>query len=914
MVCLARPTWLTIICLTLIVGQKQTFAVEAAQDSSRSEDIASDDQVGIADKSSAKKSELAQTIKRVSDPVLDILNKLTAKAPDDANAAVVEMGDGPDFRSRADGEWTLASEEPGPASRAINQIKSGDPECMRAIYQDGDEAVAIIATPALQIVSAKYTPRAGDPESQARMVQTEEEDTGVIVVASAPRSAPIQRKDSPRYESGLGVDSEAVEIVTDMLLAECQSSQIDPATELAKPAKATAEPTDAQVAKKQYTKYVKDIHQAIVAKSKPRKGQKNEPIDPEEAFQSLIAQLEADRKTREALLAERPVEIEKESPNKTPPIRARRPRAALAIEALFKDAALGGITCRIIDAVTRQLVPAHIRVTDATDVAARAPLPTGAWCNGVFSAEIISGPVKIEVNRGRFSSSYLKGLEVKPGQTVIQEVLISRPRALDFAARDWHLADLDLALHLQSGERPLWFGDAPTLADLILAARASCIRILGVPVAGYGQEDHNLRVLLAAQTSDLLLLPVFLGPRHPFNGCVLGLGLKTWDGLPQELATPETPLMDVFEDIRARGGLTVFNHLSGLEHKTLRKDIFTLFPRLQKANFYPATATAVRLYAANELPFDTVVGPAYDLIALDGTEASERIWFNLLNNGYNVSAIGGGGGSLEGGRLPFGQTFVHVVGQPTCENVLEALKKGHTSISFGPAVFCKIFERDMGPGSVLPADGRPLTLQIQAYASIAPGVQLEKIDVLRNGEVIQTQKPNEGESQIHDLRCPISEKTTAWYMVRVTERIAGPVRRTAWTSPIFFRSPSYTFAEPVKARISGSLQRLLSPAQGTVTALVPGQPPRLIATDELGRFKVELPASGTLIFESHGCEPLAQRIFEHPRVQKALAALQVEQSGTTVEQLAKPAVFATWKLLLSDLEWNISLAPAAETP
>ena len=159
-------------------------------------------------------------------------------------------------------------------------------------------------------------------------------------------------------------------------------------------------------------------------------------------------------------------------------------------------------------------------------------------------------------------------------------------------------------------------------------------------------------------SSGVLLLPVFPGPRHAFYGCGMGLGMKSWEGLPREIAAPEVPLREAFEEIRARGGLAVYKDLGGGKQVDIRRDILSLFPRLEKTGFYPQGSGTARLYAATELPYDTVAGPAYDVIALDGSAAAEQLWFNLLNQGYRVSVIGAGGGSLEGGRLPYGQTFV----------------------------------------------------------------------------------------------------------------------------------------------------------------------------------------------------------------------------------------------------------------
>jgi hypothetical protein len=387
----------------------------------------------------------------------------------------------------------------------------------------------------------------------------------------------------------------------------------------------------------------------------------------------------------------------------------------------------------------------------------------------------------------------------------------------------------------------------------------------------------------------------------------LGVDLKLHSELQLDLSIGWLSLRDGFEEIRARGGLAVFKDVFGLEHKDLRKDILPLFRRLQKTSFFPPTATRLRLYGASELPFDTIAGPAYDVLALDGSDACERLWFNLLNDGYPVSAIGAGGGSLEGGRLPFGQTFVHGEGAPDAPAVQEAIKKGRTAISFGPAAFCTIVERNMGPGSILPADGRALTLQIQAYASLQAGAQIDRVDVIRNGALIQSHRASEGEAQIHDLRCAVSERNSAWYVVRVTERAQGQKNRRAWTSPIFFKGTACGAPEPARCRVTGVLRRELTPIEGTVTAVVPGQPSRQVSTDAAGSFKIELAASGTLVFAAPGCEPQAQRIIDQPAVRKAMAALQVEHNGTLPEQLAKSSLFAAWRLLVAELECNVTL-------
>jgi hypothetical protein len=114
---------------------------------------------------------------------------------------------------------------------------------------------------------------------------------------------------------------------------------------------------------------------------------------------------------------------------------------------------------------------------------------------------------------------------------------------------------------------------------------------------------------------------------------------------------------------------------------------------------------------------------------------------------------------------------------------------------------------------------------------------------------------------------------------------------------------------PAVSRIKGTLYCGLTPVPGTVTAVAPGQQPRQVATDANGNYRIELPACGSLVFEARDAEPLAQRVSEHPKVQRALGALQAERDGLLCRQFEKQSLFPAWRLLLADLEWNVTLLP-----
>ena len=883
-------------------------------------------------------------------------------------AVVVDLGDGHEYLPPASGPMVVPKEEPGPpnvqpsrghvrpgdpewvrdapddgeplgvgatapktvAPRRGSVVRSGDPEWVRHVPDDG-EPPAADEMPTRPTAQANRV-RPGDPELPREPpadepdtpdVRTDQPDGSVTRAAAGPA-------DRPRFVSGDGLDSDAAEVAADLVLSERQAAAGGASPGAKKEdAVGTAPPeppaTPEAEEKARLVSTLRDIAAQTAglgdsrAAAKRKAGRKpNEPVDEQKRAEELIEIIQRNKTLLEdAYAASKDRTVHGPSGEDTG-VRVRDPRARPVLEAFLKNTPLGTIAGAITDATGKQLVPARVRLTDITETSIQAPLAEGFWCTGRFAARVVSGPVKIEVTRGRFYSTIIKAVQAKANGETPFETALTRPAALNFAAQGWYLADLDLGLRVQPGERRVWLGAPPELDNLIVAAQAEGVQILGVPLPWGSASSVQDVEALAEKSGDVVLLPVFPGPRHAFCGSAMALGLKGWDGLPVEIGAPETPLREVFEDIRARGGLAVYKDLNGGKRVDIRRDVFSLFPRLERTGFYPPGSGTARLYAANELPFDTVVGPAYEAIAFDGSPAAEQLWFNLLNQGYTLSVIGAGGGSLEGGRVPYGQTFVGVTGQLSRDGVVDAIRKGRTCVSFGPAAFCRVLERDKGPGAMVLSDGRRLTLQIQAYASMTQGTQLDKIEVIRNGQVVHTQTAGEGQTEVTDFAYPLSEIATAWYVVRVTERRVAQVSNlrhgpgTAWTGAIYFRGPAFVPPAPAVSRIKGTLYCGLTPVPGTVTAVAPGQQPRQVATDANGNYRIELPACGSLVFEARDAEPLAQRVSEHPKVQRALGALQAERDGLLCRQFEKQSLFPAWRLLLADLEWNVTLLPPTQ--
>jgi hypothetical protein len=177
---------------------------------------------------------------------------------DDANAAIVELGEGREYLKPARGRLVVPTEEPGPPPTPIygDTPQPGDPEVSRDPEDDDTPPVAARETP--KAAPAKAV-KAGDPERARVPADTDEPATVVAETAPlAPRAATVSpndpeiarcamtdepdapappketprpsdlaaatsRVDLPRFVSGDGLDSDAAEEVAGMELARRQA-------------------------------------------------------------------------------------------------------------------------------------------------------------------------------------------------------------------------------------------------------------------------------------------------------------------------------------------------------------------------------------------------------------------------------------------------------------------------------------------------------------------------------------------------------------------------------------------------------------------------------------------------------------------------------------------------------------------
>ncbi len=732
------------------------------------------------------------------------------------------------------------------------------------------------------------------------------------------------QEDLPRFVWGEGLDAPPHEPKKAPPVKPSEPEARKAALNQKKEEEAKAKARSAQV--KQKAALLKRLAEA-------RKRLDKENASPEKRFQVLLQEVEAQKEQRGALLEgvsglEKKDEASK--PDKNLAGRPRKfstPQGERALQALREKAGIGRLQGRIVVAGTKgkTVLPCRVRITDASDTAVGARIPqVGYWCEGRFSVPVIAGQVKVEVSAGRFWSRYLKAVEVKAGEAVELTIELTRPPSFDFRKKGWYLADLNYALGARRGKRPVWVGGHPTISDAALAAVAEGVDVLGLTEEWNRSQTVEAEQLVWAllariQGPNLLLMPTFDGPQHAFCGTAMGIGARSMLDIPKDLSDPRQPLVEYFEEFRRRGGLAVFAELSGRHNVDPRKSIVPVAPYLIDSGFYRTSDDRARLYAPAELPFDTVVGPAYDVLAFDGSETALAIWFRLLNDGYAIPLIGAGGNGLEEGQAPRGQTFVKLEGRPTWEKVVGACRKGASSVSFGPAVFVRIVERDKGVGDRLEADGRKLTMEIQAFTSLDSNAKLHAIEIIRNGKVVWRDVAPELTVRTATFPYTFSENKNAWYVVRITEKVGKGTKvydRAAITNPIYFDVPGRGSLGPARAqaRLRGTMKNLSgTPLAGSVTVIEPEGGKRVLRIGGNGRYDVTFAAAGALVFSSPGYEPVAKRPFNEPEVLKALGTIHTAREAGLKQQLTKKSTYGLWRLLISDLKGDAILKPIDRT-
>lgn len=573
-----------------------------------------------------------------------------------------------------------------------------------------------------------------------------------------------------------------------------------------------------------------------------------------------------------------------------------------------RAAALEG---RVCDRRSGRPMHARVRVEDGAGLPAGAVLPSvGFWCDGYFKLPVLPGRVRVRITAGPRRAFEYTELVAKPGGRARVEARLKTPGPLRFEERGWFGVDLF---------RPVAGGDAlrvpATLELLALAARAEGVGFLGAgppfseEALRTGKEDPEKVRESCGKLSGPEFTVVPAGrSESPFYG---GLFFLTPRGGPEpprgwELARPN--FMTTAE-VRERGGLAVLYGIAGAKECDPNSEIAALSPGL--ARYYEGAPVAL-LETACELPFDVVGGAPPDAMAIrPGSAADEAVWFRLLSDGHRIPAVHAETKAFGAGCLPRERVFVYLGpgGRPTFQSVAAAVREGRCFSTNGPFIFLSI--GGGRPGTVIKTDAHPLELRIEAYSSTEPGSEIERIELVRNGEVVRS-IPGRGRSLIV-ATLSVAERSSCWYLAKAYSGPGrGPSARVGWTAPVYFEGPDRSEPRPVLTRVRGRVRdgRTREPLSARVEARLAG---RIVASGQTdratGAFRIECPPAATLRVTAPGHGPSREPVFFYTRAPREIRAIHVNASGRKAEVLADRATYEKMRLACAEAEMDFLLEP-----
>lgn len=346
-----------------------------------------------------------------------------------------------------------------------------------------------------------------------------------------------------------------------------------------------------------------------------------------------------------------------------------------------------------------------------------------------------------------------------------------------------------------------------------------------------------------------------------------------------------------------------FFGLRGKLFETTRGDVWTLGTSAHEAeDVFGAQVLAhqgrgivghTRLFTserhASAVLFDVLSGPTFDCLDVMSEKANDlhaqRLWFGLLNQGYRIAATASSRSVLddETYALP-GQfrTYVHLDGDVTPGRLTQALADGHSFVSSGPVLLFSVFAA--GPGSHLPV-GRKRRATLRAWAPGDVNDFLTRIELIRNGEVVQTWDLDD-QPRTHKLAVTLQDSVDCWYVAKCYGTNESQV---ALTNPIYFRATEFESPEPIQAVVRGEIQ--LADGSPVVDAQVLVKDPLGQVTLETiarnGQFRLWASPTSVIEVRAKGYDTVNQRIIDNEHLVRLLD--QLKQVDTPPDTLFAPA-------------------------
>jgi hypothetical protein len=560
---------------------------------------------------------------------------------------------------------------------------------------------------------------------------------------------------------------------------------------------------------------------------------------------------------------------------------------------------MGQLTLRVLDDQSDQVISARIVLlaADGTYPGDRLAATADRWPNieahGVFIADettldLPAGRTRITAAHGLEYKTESQTVEIVSGENTTAELRLSR--VINMRESGWVAGDLHVHMIHGENQRPTSYEDVAVTC----AAGGLDFVSVGQEYVGAGQLDlegyqEKCRAVSTEQ------FKMFLGGERPKN--ILGHQVLLGCENPF-LISEEVPYFKSVAAIQAQGGVSIYVH---------------------PVRYYPGKHYGGQWLdfpgnnLARELIFDAYTGPSFDGLSVLSDEpanpAAHQLWFNLLNRGCFVPVFADSDACFDrptlGLKTPgFWNTYYHIGADTrlTQQALCEAVRQGRTFATTGPLIQFRI--ANQLSGATLPVDGAECEVTIDAWYPqhsfslesvdkvTGQPVGISKVELLRNGSVVQHWEPNSAE--VH-LRHKISESEDSWYALRAY----GSDQRwqVALASPIYFSGePVRRKRAPREVPVQGQIYDFVTGNErsGTVTIRRHGE--QLQRIDAMGSFQVNMPLDAEITVEAEG-EPAITKnlLMDYAPIHRFLWYLESSDMG-------KPETLDEFEILTRHVE------------
>jgi hypothetical protein len=170
-------------------------------------------------------------------------------------------------------------------------------------------------------------------------------------------------------------------------------------------------------------------------------------------------------------------------------------------------------------------------------------------------------------------------------------------------------------------------------------------------------------------------------------------------------------------------------------------------------------------------------------------------YYALLNCGFRMRPTAGTASGVHPVPLGFGRVYVHLPKGFSYDGWVAGLDRGNSFVTTGPMLFVTMDGQAAGSTFSVPA-GREYRVAVSAHAA----VPLERIEIVVNGEVVRTVKPENRKGAHGAFETAFDEKVTfaesGWLIVRCYEERSDKRLRFAHSSPFHVD----VAAKPVRPR------------------------------------------------------------------------------------------------------------------